>query len=405
MKNNAIVTATKAKPQVPSLMTTILLMIPLVLPLGLALDLYLPSVPSMASALATDSLHIQLTLTLFMYCFGVGQLFVGPITDRIGRKVVLIYSLIFFTLGSIFCTIAESLLPLLLGRILQAFGACGSQVVAFAMVRDQFEGKNATIIYTSLKGAMAIAPIGAPVLGAFLQVYYGWQANFAVLALYGFLILLLSIFQLRETQSAPPAKAYHFSEYINPYKKILKHSQFLYFGFCGLATQAAMFGYFSLSPRYFISLFQLSEPEFAKLFSANAIVFLLTSLIVGKWIYKLGHARTTLIGGILLIMSACFMMIGNHYFEHPYVLFLPNLIASSSAAMMLGAAASGAMQPFKENAGSAAAMFGCMEFLGGASIGQMAIWSQTISVLPLAFILLLLGMMIGIFNFMLRRQI
>ncbi len=394
-------------PQPPPLLTIILLMIPFVLPLGLALDLYLPSVPSMASALGTNAISIQLTLTVFMYCFGFGQLIVGPITDRFGRHRILLVSIVLFTLGSIICTSADNLSILLTGRIFQAFGACGSQVVAFAMVRDQYDGKNATLIFTSLKGAMAIAPIGAPVLGAFLQIYYGWQANFAVLSLYGLSALLLAFFlketrlkTIREQQSAQR----FFGKYIKPYKAILSNPEFLYFGTCGLATQAAMFGYFSLSPRYFITLHGLSESQFAILFSANAVAFLLTSIVAGKFIYRLGFQKSTLIGALMLICSGIFMIGGDFAFDHYFVLFLPNLIASSSAAIMLGASASGAMMPFKHNAGAAAAMFGCMEFIGGGFVGSTVIRGNNISVIPLTICLMSLGVGLIVANAFLQKR-
>ncbi len=409
MNNNAIVTARIDPPQATSLLVMILLMIPLELPLGLALDLYLPSIPAMTSALNTSGHMIQLTLTLFMYCFGFGQLIAGPITDRVGRMPVLRASIILFTIGSVLCTFSQSLSLLLLGRALQGFGACGTQVVAFALVRDKFDGKEATIIYTALKGAMTIAPIFAPILGAFLQVSFGWQANFAVLSIYGVGIFLLCKFAIKEnyTKETVATKSFikNIAQSLAPYKQILKNKQFLYFGLCGLATQAAMFGYFSLSPQYFVKLYGLSEPAFAKLFSINAFSFLITSIFAGKAIYKLGFSKSTLLGGALLLLSGTLMIIGHLNFEHPYVLFLPNLIASSAASFLLGAAASGAMMPFKQNAGRAAALFGCFEFVGGASIGQLAIWGDNISVLPLAIMLMLLSALIVLSNLLLLQRV
>jgi len=400
VKDDIIVTATQQKPQPSSVIWTIFLMIPFVLPLGMGLDLYLPSIPSMTSALSTDSVKIQLTMSLFLYCYGLGQLFIGPVSDNFGRRRIILISLSLFALGSIICFSTDSLIILLIGRMLQAFGACGSQVVAFAMIRDQYDGKDATMIYTALKGATAIAPIGAPILGAFLQIHYGWQASFAVLSLYGGLLLCLAILSLKETHSyhTKQAPTRFIKRYLSPYKKILSHRGTLYFCGCGIATQAGMFGYFSLSPRYFITLFGLSESQFAMLFSINAVAFLLTSAFMGKWIYRLGFRKTTLIGACLLMVSGTLMVLAHHFYQHPFVLFLPNLVASSSAAIMLGASASGAMLPFKENAGAAAAMFGCLEFIGGGLIGSMAILGENITVLPLAASLIILGMLVSLVN-------
>lgn len=401
MKDTAIVTTSQVRSQAPSVAMMIFLMIPLELPLGLALDLYLPSLPAMTSAFNTGGQMIQLTLTLFMYCFGFGQLIAGPITDRFGRLLVLKISLLLFTLGSLICTYSGTLDLLLLGRILQGFGACGTQVVAFALVRDNFDGKEATFIYTTLKGAMTIAPIGAPILGAYLQVAYGWKASFALLSAYGIFMLFLYQFALKENYRPSDLASSSFFGNISPYKKIVCHRQFLYFGICGLATQAAMFGYFSLSAQYFVKLYGLSEPAFAKLFSINAFAFLMTSVFAGKAIYKLGFSKSTLLGAGLLLTSGTLMLIGHVNFAHPYVLFIPNLIASSAASFLLGAAASGAMMPFKDNAGKAAALFGCFEFVGGATLGQLVIWGDTITIIPLATLLIFLSLVIGISNHLL----
>ncbi|MBS0289486.1 MAG: multidrug effflux MFS transporter [Proteobacteria bacterium] len=394
MSNHPILIVSQKNPQAQSLFSMVLLMIPLVLPLGLALDLYLPSIPFMSTALNSSPIQIQLSLSVFMYCFGFGQLFVGPITDKFGRRKILLLSLVFFTFGSILCAVSKTLNLLLAGRALQAFGACGTQVVAFAMVRDQYEAKDATFIFTTLKGAMAIAPISAPILGALLQTYFGWQANFMMLFLYGLTILWLSYKKLPETQFQTPATFRFKENYLAPYKLVLSNKHFLYFSLCGLVSQAAMFGYFSLSSQYFVGLHGLSELEFALLFSANAFVFLFTAALISKRIYQLGYEKCTLIGSMMLLISAILMILGHLNFEHFCVLFLPNLIASSAVAIMLGAGASGALMPFKNNAGCATALFGCIEFIGGAFVGSFAIWGNRISVLPLAICLFSLGILV-----------
>lgn len=376
------------------LFSRLCLMLPFVLPLGLGLDLYLPSVPSMTQALAVEAVDIQFTLSIFLYVFGLGQLGIGPITDWLGRRKILLMSASLFAIGSLVCAFSHSISMLLVGRALQALGACGTQVCAFAIVRDLYDGRQAAFLFTSLKGAMAIAPIAAPILGAFLQIYYGWRMSFVVLSLYGTVILVLAFYRLRETYVPPVVKR----GLLKSYQTILQHAGFLYFAGCGMITQSAMFGYFSLSPRYFMVRHGLSETQFAFLFSANALVFLITGLIISKMINKIGLLQSTLVGAALLIASGALMTIGHYTFDHPWVLFLPNLLASSSAAMLLGASASGAMLPFKENAGSAAAMFGCFEFIGGGLIGSIAILGNEISVIPLAACLSLLGLAIVFVN-------
>lgn len=381
---------------------TIFLMIPFILPLGMALDLYLPSMPSMADVFKANSSEIQLTMSIFLFTYGLGQLFIGPASDRFGRRKPLLASIILFICGSLLCTFSTSITMLLAGRVLQALGACGCQVITLARMRDLFEGKEATIIFTALKGATSLAPIAAPILGAFLQITYGWQANFIALSLFGIFIFILGFYVLKETHAGSSLPL--LSQYIKPYHIIInKHPSFFYFSGCAIATQAAMFGYFSLSPRYFMIHFNLSEMQFAALFSGNAAIFLLTGLWGGKIVHHLGFYKATLLGACMLCLSGTAMFYGHYFFHHPMVLFLPNLIASSSAALMLGASTSGGLLPFKNTAGAASALLGCLEFMGGALIGSMAIAGENISVLPLASILTLSGFIILIAYFFLNR--
>ncbi len=383
---------------------TIILLLPFVLPLGLALDMYIPAVPSMAQSLGALPTEIQLTLSIFLYCFGLGQLFFGPLSDSIGRKRTLLISALVFTLGGILCFFAHTVNSLIVGRVLQAFGACGTQVVAFAMIRDQYEGKNATVVFSTLKAVSAIAPLAAPILGAFLQIHYGWRATFIILSLYGLLILGLSLGGIKETlQKYEPFQVKAI--YLPAFKNALSQGRFLYYCVCVMAAQAAMFGYFSLSPHFFIGKHSLSETQFATLFGINAFFFLITGAIMGKKIYKIGIRKSTLIAAILFGISGISMGIGHYIFDGYQILFLPNLIASSGAAIMLGAATSGALLPFKTHIGITAALLGCIEFMGGGLIGSISLMGHPLSVQALSLILMFLGGSIVLLNFFYRQQI
>jgi MFS transporter, DHA1 family, chloramphenicol/florfenicol resistance protein len=375
----------------------IFLFLPFVLPLGLALDMYIPSVPTMAKSLGAMPTEIQLTLSVFLYGFGFGQLFLGPLSDSLGRRKILILSALLFTFGGGLCYVAKTVNILIVGRIFQALGACGTQVIAFSMVREQFEGKEATFIFSTLKAVSAIAPIAAPILGAFLQLHYSWRAVFITLSFYGLLILLLALLGIKETLKArEPLKI--TTIYLPAFRAAFSRTSFLYYCFCAVSAQAAMFGYFSLSPHFFIGHHVFSETQFAMLFSINAGVFLLTGTCLGKNIYNIGIRRSTFIAAVLFFISGLCMIVGNFFYESYLILFLPNLIASSGAAIMLGAAISGALLPFKTHIGIIAAFFGCLEFVGGGLIGSLSLAGQTLSVLPLGLILIVLGGTIMVLN-------
>jgi len=385
--------------------TFALLILPFVLPIALSFDLYLSSVPTMPEALAVKPSQIQLTLSVFLYCFALGQLLIGPASDRFGRRKTLLFSLILFTSGSIFCALAPNFALLLTGRVLQAFGACGSQVIGLALVRDNCEGKDVTKIISFVRAGAAISPIMAPILGAYLQVNYGWQANFVVLSLYGISIFFLAWNFIEDTvQEKSPGSFLH--HYINSFKSVLSHISFIYFAACAMAAQAVVFGYFSLAPRYYMRHFDLTESQFALLFSLNSCLFLLTGILGGKFIIQyLGCRRTTWMAAIILILSGVVMYAANYFYSHHFALFLPYLMASTGTALMGAASAAGAMMPFKQKAGTASALFGCVEFMGGCLLGTLASKHVLHSVLPYASWIILLGGSIIAVNILFNRTL
>jgi DHA1 family bicyclomycin/chloramphenicol resistance-like MFS transporter len=365
--------------------------VPFILLLGLALDIYIPSIPSMMHYLRTTDAEIQLSLSVFMYTFGGGQLIVGPLSERFGRKPMLNLSLIIFTIGSILCCFASNLSFLIFGRCLQAFGACGSQVITLSMVRDRYDGVQATSLFTLLKAAMGIAPIIAPIGGAFLQIKYGWQACFVVLAIYG--LFCLSFVRLALPTCKLANKELKIIDLITPYANIINNKSFLYYSFAAISAQAAMFGFFSLSPRFYIIYHNLSEQTFGILFSLNALAFLITGFLATNKIAIWGTLRSTVYAAGLYAVSGILMLSLSFVYDNYWILLFPNLIASGASAIMLGASTSGALMPFKHKSGNASALLGSLEFLIGGFIGSLVIYNILKPLTMLALILLSFGIL------------
>ncbi len=127
--------------------------------------------------------------------------------------------------------------------------------------------------------------------------------------------------------------------------------------------------------------------------------------MIGKLIYRFGFRQSTLFGAYMLCVSAAMMLLGHYAFDHYFILFIPNLLASASSAMLLGASASGALLPFKNNVGAASALFGAIEFIGGGLLGSLAIKGEIASVLPLGLLLLAMGLSIIVINLRFIKQL
>ena len=162
----------------------IAILLPLVIFSPLAIDIFLPALPRMASDFNTSDIQMQWTITIFTFSLGVGQLFLGPISDRVGRRPVVLFGIALYLLSSVLMIFIHSLELHLLFRFFQGLGACSIVVAVFASVTDRFNAKESSQVYSYLNGMLFCTPALAPVLGYFLTTHYGWQSNFIFMALF-----------------------------------------------------------------------------------------------------------------------------------------------------------------------------------------------------------------------------
>lgn len=157
----------------------------------LSTDMYLPSLPAMKAEFGASVSDVQLTLSIFLAGFAVSQLLYGPLSDRFGRRPILIFGIFAYGIASVACFLATSIEMLIVARFFQAFGACSGPVLGRAIVRDVFGQDRAAQVLAYMGSAMALAPAVAPLAGGYLQVWFGWQASFVFLAGFAFLLVLL----------------------------------------------------------------------------------------------------------------------------------------------------------------------------------------------------------------------
>ena len=165
----------------------------------LSTDMYLPSLPAIGAAFGASTSKAQLSLSLFLAGFAVGQIIYGPLSDRRGRKPVLLGGLFIFLIASFASAFSTSIEFLIIARFFQALGASGPIVLARAIVRDLYEGSQAGRELSRMGTIMGIVPAAAPILGGFLEAGFGWRSNFIVMVLVGAALGLTIIFRLPET--------------------------------------------------------------------------------------------------------------------------------------------------------------------------------------------------------------
>lgn len=358
---------------------------------ALALDIYVPSIPTIQHTFATSQFIIQLTVSLFMLMTGVGQLILGPIADQIGRRKVVLISISIFLAGTILCALAPTISLLIIARVVQAIGACGMMVSAFATVRDLFAGDECAKIYSFLNSTIALSPLLAPIVGGYLQHWINWRASFVFLALISILVLISAVFNINETLKPENRRAIKKELFVD-YWKIFKTPTFLIYTFCASAAFAAFLSFFSSSPYIIIDLLKVPAQHFGFYFGAIGIVFFIGSLISGVCANHFGTFRTVLLGAILLTLSGLTMLLWYKFFGLSVYAFMgPMMFTGIGGAMLMGGGAGGAIEPFPGMAGTASALFGSIEFIFAFFVSQIVMTWKINSTLPLSYTLLTLG--------------
>ncbi|TNF68638.1 MAG: Bcr/CflA family efflux MFS transporter [Gammaproteobacteria bacterium] len=375
-----------------SVVMVILIIAPQIFSFAFALDIYVPSIPIIKEYFNASQISVQLTVSLFLLMTGLGQLFMGPLSDQIGRRKIVLTSIIIFIIGSIICTVANNIEVLIIGRIVQAFGACGMMVSAFAMVRDLFDGDDCAKIYSFLNSTIALSPLVAPVIGGYLEVWINWRASFAVLAILSCLILASALLNINET--LPSERRNKISRgLLKQYVTVLKSRTFLIYTFCAAAGFAGFLTFFSSSSYIIISLLKIPVDHFGFYFAAIGIVFFIGSFISGYCAKRFRTYTTVAIGAVLMAISGLVMLYWYYSFGLTIWGFMgPMMIMGIGGAMLMGGGAGGAIEPFGEMAGTASAVFGSFEFVFAFIVSTVVLEWKVESTIPLAITLLVFGL-------------
>jgi DHA1 family bicyclomycin/chloramphenicol resistance-like MFS transporter len=347
-------------------------------PLGI--NMYLPSMPGMARAFGVDYTTIQLTLSLYLAAMAVGQLIVGSLSDRFGRRPVLLTGLLVFVLGSFVCLSAQNVGVLIAGRVVQAVGGCAGITLSRAIVRDLYGRNQVASMIGYVTMGMAVAPMMAPTIGGVLDTLYGWRASFAFLMAFGGLALLFAFRSLPET-NRNRGEAVPMGELWLSYRGLVRSRLFWGYTLAAGFTSAVFFAFLAGAPYVMIELMGRSPAEYGFYFAMVPSGYILGNFATGRFAARIGPNRMILTGTLTVLVSVSAMAVAFAAgILHPVALFAPMFFIGVGNGLVLPSGIAGAVSVNPEVAGAAAGLSGSLQIGFGALVAPLigALLSTTV---------------------------
>ena len=277
-----------------------------------AIDMYLPALPSMGKSLGAGTGAVQMSLMAYFVVIGICQLFYGPLSDIVGRKLPIYGGLVIFTVGSIGCALAPNIEILIGFRVVQAFGACAGMVIPRAIVRDLYTGHDATRLMSLLMLTVSISPILAPLTGSFVIGAFGWRGVFAVLTIAAVLALVLAVTQLKETREDHHRADSTWRGAFSAYGLLLRDGEFIGLVLVGALGVASFFVYLGSASFVLINHYGLSPKLFSLCFALNAASFFGFSQLTGMLTQRFGLPPVVRIAAAGLALSMVVLALEHH---------------------------------------------------------------------------------------------
>jgi DHA1 family bicyclomycin/chloramphenicol resistance-like MFS transporter len=343
---------------------------------ALSIDMSLPAMPQLQESFGAGVSSVQLTLSIFLAGFALGQIVCGPLSDRKGRRPVLMAGLALFTVAGFVCAGSTSLTMLLAARFVQGMGASVGPVVARAIVRDRFDSRRGASVLSQMTQVMIVAPLLAPTLGGYMLVHLGWPAIFLTLGVSGALMSVICWRFLPETAGASRAAdegAEAAGGWGNGLREILKHPASLRHALTTCFAYAGMFAYVGSSPFVLMDGFGVAEANFGYFFALTAAA-LLVSATVNRSLLK-RHTSSLLIlrRGVLFIFGAGVSLALAAWFGLGGLagVLVPMMAYMFGQGLVMPNATAAAMAPHGQTAGVISSVMGALQTAGGALAGYL----------------------------------
>ncbi|MFC7517270.1 multidrug effflux MFS transporter [Herbaspirillum sp. GCM10030257] len=363
----------------------------------LSTDLYLASLPSLASGFGVSPSTVQLTLSLFVIGFGGAQLVIGPLSDRFGRRPILLCGLALYLAASILCGLSTSIAMLISARFLQALGCCAAVIIARAVVRDAYEPEHSVRVVASASTWLSLAPIVGPILGSYLQVTFGWRAAFAALGIFSACLLAVCVRHMPETNMHKNPRATELSGLLANYRVVLGAREFWAHALPGAFSYGAIFAFISGSSFVLIRVLEVPTAWFGYCFALGVSGYMTGTLVCRRLLPRIGANGAFRIGSLVsLLAGGSFLLTVTLGVAHWSLMLAAMFSTMLAHGINFPIAQSGAVSPFPAQAGTAAGLMGALYMSVAFAVGTIVGATHNGTLYPLAIISCILGLLIFI---------
>ena len=358
----------------------------------LTTDMYLPSLPNIAQQLSASTAQVQLTISAYLIGFALGQIFYGPLSDRHGRKPVLLCAVALYCVASLVCALSTSVEMLIVARFAQALGGFGGVVLARAIVRDLYSGARAGRELSLIGSVTALAPVLAPVVGGILQTGFGWRSIFVTLVIAGLASGGMVWLRLPETLATRAAEPGSPVNMLKSYRVVARHPAFLAYLGISTASYAGLFAWISGASFVLQNLYGLTPFNFGIAFALGSIGYMTGTLIAARLVARLGLDGIIGLGSVAVSIGGLGMVAAVALgLTSAISLVLPVAVYLAGLGMVLPQTIAGAMTPFPERAGTASALLGFIQQSAAALCGAVVGWLLGANAWPIAIAVAVMG--------------
>jgi DHA1 family bicyclomycin/chloramphenicol resistance-like MFS transporter len=369
---------------------------------ALSTNIILPSFPSIGVALNVPARDLGLTLSSFFIAFAIGQLFVGPLSDRYGRRWFVLAGLTVFIIGSAICGGAESFPMLIVGRIIQALGVCAASVLSRAIARDLFDGEALAKALSLTMVAMAAAPGFSPLLGSALDAQFGWRAAFVMVGASG--AVLAAYYALSAGETHPPDRrsAASLSATMRAYRGLLADARFILPALAVSLIIGGLYAFFAAAPAILMLSLGLSALQLGLFFATTVFVVFAGGLLAPRLAHKWGARSIAVIGIVLAMLGGGFLLAISEAPTFPgFAAAIAVFLLGMGLVNPLGTALT--LQPFGRQAGLASALLGFLQ-MACAAAGTALTTALPLSPLGALSVILTGGSTLALVIFLRQRR-